>query len=79
MEIKIGIKGKILSGEKEGDYVWIYNDEKNTGGYLIFTADNPEMNNAFDGWVEKFEYLPKYFAEAQWTVEWLEKFDLFNQ
>jgi hypothetical protein len=70
--IKIGIVGKIRSGEHEGWYVRVQDDRADTGGFLVLVSSNPtfESGKGFDDWVESSERLDDYFREAGWTVEW---------
>lgn len=38
--IKIGSKAKILCGKNEGWYIWVLDDNENTGGYLVLQSPN---------------------------------------
>ena len=69
--IKIGKKGRIVSGDGHGQYVLIQDDRENTGGYLILTAEDFEFRHGFDGWVEA-DKLELYVKESHWEIEWLE-------
>lgn len=71
--LRIGIVGRILSGEEVGRYVKVVDDSENTGGYLILTAADKELADAgADAWVETRDDLAAYFEESAWTVEWLD-------
>ena len=53
MAIKLGIAGKIGKGLEIGRYVKVIDDVANSGGFLIFTAASPDMQqDGFDCWVE---------------------------
>ncbi len=71
MEVRIGQVGRIIAGDEVGKYVKVVDDKENTGGYLILTADAPDMQVGFDNWVEDEEALSSYFVEAGWSIEWL--------
>jgi len=71
MEVRIGQVGRIIAGDEVGKYVKVVDDKENTGGYLILTADAPDMQVGFDNWVEDKEALSSYFVEAGWSIEWL--------
>ena len=71
MEVRIGQVGRIIAGDEAGKYVKVVDDKENTGGYLILTANTPDMRVGFDNWVENKESLSDYFVEAGWSVEWL--------
>lgn len=71
MDIQINKVGLILHGSQSGWFVKVVDDSAESGGFLVFTADNQEMRGAFDGWVEKYEDLPQYFSEKKWQIEWL--------
>ena len=72
MEIKVGEIGKIVAGEELGSYIKVIDDGANTGGFLILTAEAPDMTDGFDSWVENKEMLQRFFEEAGWTVEWFQ-------
>jgi hypothetical protein len=71
MDIKVGAVGKIVAGDEAGSYVKVIDDTTNTGGYLVLTAVNPDMSDAFDSWVEDRESLSRYFEESRWAVTWI--------
>jgi hypothetical protein len=71
VEIKIGQVGRIVAGDEMGSYIKVEDDTHNTGGYLVLTATKPDMTNGFDNWVEDGAALSRYFAEAEWIIEWL--------
>lgn len=65
--------------EKEiGWFITVQDDSNVSGGYKIYTSNNPEFENSypdpaktvFDGWVESVELIPVYFEEAEYEVEW---------
>jgi len=70
--VRIGVLGRITAGEEIGRYVKVEDDRENTGGYLILTADDPQLSfNGYDGWVESRQDLDGYFGESGWVVAWL--------
>jgi hypothetical protein len=73
MNIKIGKKGLIKSGDYEGWHVTIQDDAENSGGYLVL-IQSPDKSNpiGYDDWVENKEYLNKYIRDSNWTIDWLE-------
>lgn len=70
MQVRIGQIGRNIAGDEAGKYVKVIDDEQNTGGYLILTATDPDMQVGFDNWVESKEALANYFIEAGWSIEW---------
>lgn len=72
IEIRLGTWGKIRKGYAAGQFVRIENDAEATGGYLVLIKPDPEGKDGHDNWVEKYEDLPQFFAEAGWEVEWKE-------
>lgn len=71
MSAIIGKIGKIVAGDEVGRFVKIVDDSKNTGGFLILTADDVQFHNGYDNWVEDEISLNRYFQESGWLVEWL--------
>lgn len=71
MDIRIGVVGTILSGGDENErYIKIADNTESTGGFLILTAEDPDMKRGFDAWVKDRDELEKYFNEANYTVDW---------
>ena len=66
--------GKILEGKLKNWYVFIQDDTKNTGGYLILlnASLDPSDSRGFDDWVENWQSLEGYFKEAKWKINWLD-------
>ena len=71
MEIKINQIGQIVAGDDVSSYVKVVDDIENTGGYLILTSTDRNMQHCFDSWVESKDALSRYFAESDWSVQWL--------
>jgi hypothetical protein len=76
--IKIGVKGKILSGRHSGWYIMVEPSEP-TGSdadpYYIFYSsdfDFEKTRYGFDDMVEDFESVEYYFRVKKLEVEWLE-------
>jgi hypothetical protein len=70
---KIGIWGKIITGENAGWFVFVQDDSKETGGFFIFVG--PEIDKTFDNWVETADRLYGFFEFRKWKVEWLDPAD----
>lgn len=70
IEIRLGVWGCIITGEDAGSFVRIEDDTAESGGYLVLVKPVLDREGGHDSWVEKYEDLPRYFAEANWTVEW---------
>ena len=81
MNIKYGVKGRILEGEYSPRGEILIEDDRDgsTGGYYIYiwpndgtkwTDSNDDM--VYDIWVEKEKILFSYFKECggEWEVEW---------
>lgn len=72
MKIEIDRVGQILEGDEKGWYVYVFDDAKETGGYLILTFNSlsktDESYEYFDGWVESIEDLNDYFDESSWKI-----------
>jgi hypothetical protein len=72
--VKIGKKGKILTGKHAGWYVLVEDDSSNTGGYLILTSSDVtfKRGEGFDSWVENVEQIEHFLKSAEWKIDWLE-------
>jgi len=62
-------KCRKLLGFKEW-YIYIQDDEKDSGGYLIFYENPKNKKEAYDDWVENKEKLEEYFEMEKLEVEW---------
>jgi len=75
VEIPLGVTGAITNTAYQGHRVRIHSDEGNTGGYLIYVwweaSDGPNVNGAFDDWVETKEQLENYLQESGWNIAWV--------
>lgn len=75
MTIPLNVEGRIVNAAREGHFVRVEDDRVNTGGFLIYEwwsgSDGPNDKGAFDSWVESKETLSRFFAESEWTVQWL--------
>jgi hypothetical protein len=69
--IPIGKKGRIKNGEDAGTYVYVEDNLNETGGFLIHTAADSNVETGMDGWVDK-EGLEQYFEESGWQIDWLD-------
>ena len=74
MKIRIGVVGRVLNGERAGQYVQIVDDSGETGGFYILYCAEPSFSSAdvFDDWLESKEDLTRYFVEDDCSVAWLE-------
>ncbi len=74
MSIPLGVVGQITSAGKRGHYVRVEDDGPNSGGLLVFEwwedSDGPNVNGAFDSWVENKLALESFFQQANWVVKW---------
>jgi hypothetical protein len=71
MEVKINQIGRIVAGDEVGAYVKVVDDIENTGGYLVLTSVDRNMQDCFDSWVENKDALSRYFTESDWSIQWL--------
>ena len=69
--IRIGVKGKIASGEERGRFVLIQDDRDGSGGFLIVTAaDRKHTVEGADCWLESREALAQFVEESDCVIEW---------
>ncbi len=69
--IKIGVVGRIESGDDQGKFVKVQELADEPPSYLVLTAaDDAFMTEGGDEWVEDFESLRQFFEEARWVVSW---------
>lgn len=68
--IKIGCKGKVVSGDVVNSWVTVEDDSDNAGGFLIHlsTAGIPPAGS--DDWVEDYTALEQYFHKNNWVIDW---------
>ena len=69
-KIEINKYGKIIKGEYKNWFVFIEDDQENTGGYLILIMKTKENGPGYDAWVENYEDLKEYFLESDWKIQW---------
>ena len=72
MDIHFGEIGKIARGDYAGWEVVVRDDREGAGGFSILVSRDfyDKDAEAYDDWVEKEEYLSKYFDLSSWVVEW---------
>jgi hypothetical protein len=70
MTMRVGVVGKIVSGDERGAYVKIVDDSEDTGGYLILTSMYPDFRDGNDNWVENRDVLVRFLKESKWIIEW---------
>jgi hypothetical protein len=69
--IRIGVVGRIESGDEQGKFVKIQELPDEPPSYLVLTAADPDLTtDGGDDWVEDFPSLEQYFGEAQWVIDW---------
>ena len=69
--MRVGVLGRIASGEEQGRYVLVRDDRSRTGGFLVLTAADREFSrDAADSWVESPDALERFADESNWIIEW---------
>ncbi|MFF4533963.1 hypothetical protein ACFY1P_32425 [Streptomyces sp. NPDC001407] len=69
--IRVGVVGRIASGDEQGRYVLIKELPDVPPSYLILTAADSDFQTAGgDSWVEDEASLQQFFDEARWVVAW---------
>lgn len=69
--IKVGVVGRIISGEEQGRYVRIQKLPDDPPSYLVLTAtDRNFEREGGDAWVEDESSLIQFFEESRWVVQW---------
>ena len=69
--IPVGVLGRILAGQEKGRYVRVQDDRDRTGGFLILTgADRDLQMSGADNWVDGNAALVRFFEESGWLIEW---------
>jgi hypothetical protein len=71
--VRVGVLGRIVSGDRQGSYVRVDDDQQNTGGYLVLVSADPTFKSGegSDDWVESEQHLEAYFRASKWAVNWL--------
>jgi hypothetical protein len=76
MDIRAGVRGRIINSSQREHWVRVDDDAGNTGGFLVFEwwegSDGPNANYAFDSWAETRADLKRFFQGAGWQVMWNE-------
>ncbi len=72
-DLKLNTFGVILEGEFNSWCVFIEDDSKNTGGYLILLSPSLSKENpmGFDVWVENIQDVQQCVTEKKWKIKWL--------
>lgn len=70
MSLPLGRVGRVVSEKNASLYVKIAEGKGSTGGFLIWTADNPQFSQGYDNWVENQSELEEFFQAMGWQVEW---------
>lgn len=74
--VLVNSKGRLLNGENTGWYIWIKDDQENTGGYLVIQSKTSDFGgNGFDNWFETIEEIEKFFKYRNWEIEWLVQYN----
>ena len=69
--MKVGVVGRIASGEEQGRFVLVQDDADNTAGLLILTGTSRDFSvEGADAWVEDADALENYAQESNWIIEW---------
>lgn len=61
--------GRIASGKYAGWKVRVVECEPGSDDCLVLIA-RPDHGESYDDWVEKRKYLPEFFTNRKWDVEW---------
>lgn len=76
--IKIGVKGKILTGKHQGWYIFVDPatdpvDSDSPSFYIYYSSDFDfeSEGEGYDDWVEDFECVENYFRRFNLEIEWL--------
>lgn len=64
---EIGKNGKITDGQFKGWSIFIVDDRKDTGGFLILLSKEDEK---FDEWVESEKQLKRWFERKKINIVW---------
>ncbi len=68
----INSKAKIVSGKNIGWFIWVQDDRKNTGGYLVLQSPDIDFKgDGFDNWFLTIEEIENYFFNNNWILEWI--------
>jgi hypothetical protein len=74
MKFFYGVAGQIISSSKPHHMVRVEDDSANTGGFFIYEwwtgSNGPNVNDAFNSWVESTEDLALFLKESGWIIQW---------
>lgn len=73
--LKIGVIGRIESGDLLGWFVFIKDDSDDSGGFLILLSKDPKMSKhaeGYDYWAEDKDTLVEMLKEFKWKIRWSE-------
>lgn len=71
-EAKVGVLGRITSGDDSGWFVEVVDDTDASGGFLIVTYEHADRTgSAYGSWVESIIDVDLFFEESNWDIEWL--------
>jgi len=65
--LKVGIKGKVLSGRYMGWHIMI---ERDAEAHYLFLAENENPKAGFDEWFRNYEELDMRLKDVD--IEWVE-------
>lgn len=71
--VRIGVTGRIVSGEDHGRYVRV---EEDPAGYIVIASPSRDFQHGdegvYDDWVATQADLAELWASRRWVVEWLD-------
>jgi hypothetical protein len=71
-QVRVGVLGRIASGENVGRFVEVVDDSSESGGFLILTYEHADRSgDGSDSWVETIVDVDLYFEESDWDIEWM--------
>ena len=71
-DVRVGVLGRITSGEDVGRYVLVVDDSNVSGGFLILTYEHLDRSgDGYDSWVGTIADVDLFFEESKWLIEWL--------
>lgn len=74
MTIKLDRLGRITNSLQGNHRIKVCDDQSNTGGFLIYEwwdgSNGPNLEGAFDSWVQDLASAEAYLQESQFEIAW---------